>query len=254
MLPTIAIIIGAVVIIARLPGVIWPDKSREFFGRLLDVRPLISLMGLLMVGLGVLIGYAAYREALPLEFVLWIIGGLMFVFGMIYIAAPRAAKQLWDSIAARRSAGMLRVMFGTGVVIGLFLVVLGLTWMAQEGEAQGLPQRIASHENTGVAQIEMLSKQMAALEKNVMSKSDAAAQFDALMKRAAGLEETVMKNSEALVRVDEISKQLSDAVRSTAKNTELIDTVRNSLAQMEKEVKELRAAMEGAPLPRVNEP
>ena len=131
MLPIIAIVIGGLVILTRLPLVIWPDKTKELFGRALDAQPLVSVIGLLMVGLGLLIAYAAASETFAIEVVMWVIGAVMFVFGVLYVVVPQLPKQLWDKIAVPRSRGVLRTMAGAGVLVGLFVLVLGLTWMMQ---------------------------------------------------------------------------------------------------------------------------
>ena len=231
MLPTIAIIIGAVAILARLPVVIWPEKGRDFWGRIVTVRPFISLLGLALVALGVLIGYAALRETLALEFVLWIIGGLAFVFGVIYIAAPQTAGQMWESLVVPRSRGVLRVMFGSGVIIGLFLVVLGLTWMAQNHEMQAdMPQRTALREGNSPQALEALSKQVSALEA------------------------TVARNSEAAEQVALINKQLPDMRKAIEESSEEIAKIRESLVRLEDDFNKLRAEIKSAPEPNVNEP
>jgi len=141
MLPIIAIITGCLVILTRLPLVIWPDKAREIFGRALDIRPLMSLIGLTMVGASALIAYAAMSETFSIEIVMWIIAGLMLVFGVLYVAVPQLPKQLWDKVAVPRSRGMLRALAGAGTLVGLFVLVLGLTWMLQEGD-QAAPIRL----------------------------------------------------------------------------------------------------------------
>jgi len=233
MLPTIAIIIGAVAVLARLPVVIWPEKGRDFWGRIVKVRPFISLLGLLLVGVGVLIAYAAFREKFALEFVLWIIGGLAFVFGVIYVAAPQTAGQMWESLVVPRSRGALRVMFGSGVIIGLFLVVLGFTWMAQARDIEmqaGMPQRTALREGPYMKALEALSKQVSALET------------------------TVARNSEAAEEVALINKRLSDMRKIMTENSGEIAEIRKSLVRLEEDFKNLRAEIKAPPEPRVNEP
>jgi hypothetical protein len=124
--------------------VIWPDKTKELFGRTLDVHPLVSVIGLLMVGLGLLIAYAAATETFAIEIVLWVIGAVMFVFGVLYVVVPQLPKQLWDKIAVPRSRGVLRTMAGAGVLVGLFVLVLGLTWMMQGDQRSAtMPAAIA---------------------------------------------------------------------------------------------------------------
>ena len=153
MLPIIAIVIGGLVILTRLPLVIWPDKTKELFGRALDVHPLVSVIGLLMVGLGLLIAYAAATETFAIEIVLWVIGAVMFVFGVLYVVVPQLPKQLWDKIAVPRSRGVLRTMAGAGVLVGLFVLVLGLTWMMQGDQRSAtMPAAIAHGPEEAVKQ------------------------------------------------------------------------------------------------------
>lgn len=167
MLPIIAIVVGGLVILTRLPLVIWPDKTKELFGRALDVQPVVSLIGLLMVGLGLLTAYAAASETFAIEIVMWVIGALLFVFGILYVVVPQLPKQMWDKITVPRSRGVLRTMAGAGVLVGLFVLVLGLTWMMQ-GDQRPATMPPAAAIAPGIEEaVEQNGKQIAALRESL---------------------------------------------------------------------------------------
>lgn len=131
MLATLAIVAGIIIILARIPLVIWPEKAREYAGRFLANTQAVSAAGLVLVAIGVLIFYAGATERAPLEFVLWIVGALALIGGIVYVVAPVLPKQIWDSLVIKGPRNMLRVLGGIGVLIGLFVFILGLTWLEQ---------------------------------------------------------------------------------------------------------------------------
>jgi uncharacterized coiled-coil protein SlyX len=220
MLPTIAVVIGAIAILVRLPVLIAPEKAREIGSKLVTIRPLIVVMGLIMLGAGGLIAYAGNREAYSLEFVLWIIGKLFIVFGVMYVIVPSTLRSLWDRMVLPRSATALRVMGGIGTVIGLFILILGLTWMGQ-GQ-QGNAMRATSPE---LATLDKPSRELvhslhdrvaeldAAVEENSRSVEEMREKLDTLAQDVQKLQDTVVKrNSEQIAEVRQSLNKMGDAL------------------------------------------
>jgi gas vesicle protein len=212
MLPTIAIVLGAFVIITRLPFAIWPGKIRELGGKVLSFKPFVSMLGLLMVGLAGLIAYAGSREQYPLEFVMWVIGGLMFVFGIIYIVAPKIARDLWDSLIVPRSIRGLRVLFGAGALVGLFILVLGLTWYAQAAD-QAPPSRAAAN-------------------------GEAAEGLEKLRTRVSGLESAIEANNSQIENIQEglssTKKNVQTLKEQTGRLQKLLNAAREDLDELQR--------------------
>ena len=232
MLPIIAIVIGGLVILTRLPLVIWPDKTKELFGRALDVQPLVSLIGLLMMGLGLLTAYAAASETFAIEIVMWVIAAIMFVFGMLYVVIPQLPKQLWDKIAVPRSRGVLRTMAGAGVLVGLFVLVLGLTWMMQ-GD-----QRPATMPAAAIAP---------GIEEAVKQNGE---QIAELRESFPGIKQEAWENSKQIAA---LRGSLPAVKQEASENGKQIAALRKSLEDLRREVKGLRDEIKSERAPRVIE-
>jgi len=139
MLPVMAIVVGVLIILARLPLLIWPIKVREAIGRALAVRQAVSAAGLALAGLAALIIYAAATERFPLEIVLWIVGIITALAGIVFVIAPELPRQIWLALVIRRPPNLVRALAGLGIAVGIFLLALGLTWM-EEGQRPRLPR------------------------------------------------------------------------------------------------------------------
>jgi uncharacterized protein YjeT (DUF2065 family)/uncharacterized coiled-coil protein SlyX len=266
MLPTITIIIGAFVILSRLPLLLFPEKGKELAGKVLSARPLVSVLGLVMVAAAILIGYAAARETYAMEFLLWIIGGLMFVFGLIYVVAPQTAKQLWDSLIAPRSLGMVRAFSGAGVVIGLFVLVLGLTWLGQQAEMEGMmPRRIALPEEPASRQIAILSDQLSQIEKQAAENSQKIGELresleQMLVKRVSKLEGTVTDHTRQVGELrgslqEVVTERVSKLEGAVTEQSRQITDIRQVIDKVQQSLKGLQESFEIAPpKPKVSEP
>jgi len=146
MLPVIAITLGLLIVVSRIPLLIWPEKGRAYTGSALQHQSVTSVLGLLMIGSGALIAYAAVKEDFSLEFVLWIAGATSFLLGVVAVVAPHVPKQLWDTLVFHRQASLIRASAGLGVLVGLFVLGLGLTWITEQEHAQRKAVQMKSSE------------------------------------------------------------------------------------------------------------
>jgi len=222
MLATIAIIIGAAAVLFRLPLVLFPERARHAYAKIVGMQPLMSITGLLMIAAGVLIGYSSTRLDLPLEWVMWIVGALMFVFGVMYVIGPQIPRQLWDSIVAPRSTATLRVLAGIGTVIGAFILILGVTWLDQ------IPHAVPSEtpQLTGMPtqqQVERLNTFLAELSRTTAEHTKQLEELRASMDPELGN------------RVGELEEAVKD-------NTDRISDFEESLAAIGRQLQQLRAS------------
>jgi len=222
MLPTITIIVGAAAILTRLPLLLFTERTRAKYATFVSMQPLMSIQGLLMIAAGVLIGYSSTRLDLPLEWVMWIVGALMFVFGVIYVIAPQVPRQLWDSLVTPRSTRTLRVLTGIGTAIGLFILILGVSWLDQvPREAPPQAPRLAG----------MPTQK----------------QIDTLNDYLAELSKTAQENSEQLEELQgaispQIPKRIAELEQSVKDNSDRISSLQESLAQIGKQLQQFRAS------------
>ena len=136
MFPAIAITLGILIVISRIPLLIWPEQGRRYTGTALQLQPVTSVLGLLMIALGALIAYAAVTENYPMEFVMWVVGATSFLLGVVAVVAPHVPRQLWDSLVFHRHMGMVRASAALGVLIGLSVLGLGLTWLGEQSRLE----------------------------------------------------------------------------------------------------------------------
>ena len=146
MFPAIAITLGLLIVVSRIPLLIWPEKGRAYTGSALQHQPVTSVLGLMMIGSGALIAYAAVKEDFSMEFVLWIMGTMSFLLGVVAVVAPHVPKQLWDTLVFHRQASMIRASAGLGVLVGLFVLGLGLTWLTEQEHSQRKALQMRSSE------------------------------------------------------------------------------------------------------------
>ena len=55
MFPAIAITLGILIVVSRIPLLVWPEKGRRYTGTALQLQPVTSVLGLLMIAVGALI-------------------------------------------------------------------------------------------------------------------------------------------------------------------------------------------------------
>ena len=132
MFPAIAITLGILIVVSRIPLLVWPEKGRMYTGTALQLQPVTSVLGLLMIAVGALIAYASVKEDYSMEFVLWVIGATSFLLGVVAVVAPHVPRQLWESLVFQRHKGMIRASAGLGVLLGLFVLGLGLSWLGEQ--------------------------------------------------------------------------------------------------------------------------
>jgi hypothetical protein len=124
-LEDIGLFVGILIILTRLPGLIWPEKCRNISLKFIQIPNLIRITGVFAFILSIFILYTILRNMNPLEIILVIIGFLWFVSGIIIIYKPSFYEKL-SKLILGESLLRFRILAGLGTLIGASLLGLGI--------------------------------------------------------------------------------------------------------------------------------
>ncbi len=132
LLKTLAVVVGLIAALTRLPAVISPELGRKMIKMLLDRRGVALFLMVVVAVLGALIGWGfeLYREASlvnPVPLAAWILlafGALMTIMGLLGLIIPNLMFSLASKFYVVQSS-TLRALAGLGVIVGLAIALLG---------------------------------------------------------------------------------------------------------------------------------
>jgi hypothetical protein len=124
-LNVLALIIGIIAILARLPGIVWPDKAKEFGLKFLDSDTAVKTAGIVAFTLGLLIIFVFLKNKTWLEIVLFMLAVLWLPCGVLIFYRPDDYRELAKRIMGETLL-RIRILSGIGCAIGLLLVLLAL--------------------------------------------------------------------------------------------------------------------------------
>ena len=124
-LNVLALIIGIIALLVRIPGVVWPDKAKEIGLKFLDNDTAVKTAGIVAFTLGLLIIFVFLKNKSWLEIVLFMLAVIWLPAGVLIFYRPDDYREL-----ARKILGdtllRVRILSGIGCAIGLLLVLLAL--------------------------------------------------------------------------------------------------------------------------------
>jgi len=124
-LNVLALIIGIIALLVRIPGVVWPDKAKEIGLKFLDNDTAVKTAGIVAFTLGLLIIFVFLKNKTWLEIVLFMLAVTWLPAGVLIFYRPDDYREL-----ARKILGdtllRVRILSGIGCAIGLLLVLLAL--------------------------------------------------------------------------------------------------------------------------------
>jgi len=124
-LNVLALIIGIIALLVRIPGVVWPDKAKEIGLKFLDNDTAVKTAGIVAFTLGLLIIFVFLKNKTWLEIVLFMLAVIWLPAGVLIFYRPDDYREL-----ARKILGdtllRVRILSGIGCAIGLLLVLLAL--------------------------------------------------------------------------------------------------------------------------------
>ena len=123
-LETIAVILGILVIVSRLPAAIWPKKFIFFWKRKFSGESSIKNLGAIVFLVGLIFIYYIWNE---ISLIQLLVGGfsiLMLVMGMIIFVITKFPSAILNMLENKLS--LVRTMAFIAILIGLLLIQLGL--------------------------------------------------------------------------------------------------------------------------------
>ena len=123
-LEAIAIILGILLIITRLPALLWPKKFISFWKRRLAKDSFVKACGAISFFTGLVFIYLLWNE---ISLIQLLVGGfsiLMLVMGMIIFVIPKFPSTILNMLENKLS--LVRTMAFIAILIGLLLIRLGL--------------------------------------------------------------------------------------------------------------------------------
>ncbi len=123
-LETIAVILGILVIAARLPAAIWPKKFISFCKRKFSRGSSIKTFGAIAFLVGLIFIYYIRNEVSLIQLLVGGFSLLMLVMGTIIFVMPKFPSTILNMLENKLS--LVRAMAFIAVSIGLLLVQLGL--------------------------------------------------------------------------------------------------------------------------------
>ncbi len=123
-LETIAVILGILVIVTRLPAAIWPKKFISFCKRKVSRESSTKTLGAIVFLVGLIFIYYVWNEVSLIQLLVGGFSILMLVMGMIIFVIPKFPSTILNMLENKLS--LVRTMAFIAILIGLLLIRLGL--------------------------------------------------------------------------------------------------------------------------------
>jgi hypothetical protein len=124
-LKLIALVVGFIAIICRLPGIIWPEKTKEVALKIMEKDNVLKTVGVVIFTLALIIFLLILKSRTWLETVMFMLAVLWLPAGVYIYYWTDDYKEL-----AKRIMGdtlqRVKVLSAIGCAFGLLLVLLGL--------------------------------------------------------------------------------------------------------------------------------
>lgn len=126
----VSVIAGCLVIIARGPFIIWPEKTRDFYLRALATHSRIRLLGIGIASLGAaLILTGRGHQETAAVFMMAVGCVLAYVAGFVMLVMPALVKLLLESFLKGMDKLMLRGAGLLAALIGVLFIVIGVHFL-----------------------------------------------------------------------------------------------------------------------------
>ena len=127
MLKILAIFFGLLIIVSRGLIVLSPVQFRSIAKNLAGNNSVLRGMGVFVLVLSILIFIALDNDISGARAVMALFGAICFLGGLWLLTLPSQYAELVD-LFLRFPDGAIRVMAGIGVVMGILIVAMGLTY------------------------------------------------------------------------------------------------------------------------------
>lgn len=128
LLQWIGLVVGSLIIIARVPGVLWPEEYRRRIQALIQGSPAV------FKGLGVFLWIVALATFVLVAKTLTLLQALMMVLAVLFVVGgvvmiffPAAYQRVAERVLGAMPQAGVRAACGLGVLFGVWVVYLSLT-------------------------------------------------------------------------------------------------------------------------------
>lgn len=119
----LAIVFGILIILKRLPLLVWPDKTLSKFKKWASSTGNVKAIGALMFVAGIAFVFLIWNEISFLQLFVGAISINMLAFGFAYFFMPGMAAEMLRHMEGKKS--IARIAGLIGLLVGLLLVYLG---------------------------------------------------------------------------------------------------------------------------------
>ncbi len=112
----IGLVLGLLIVVTRVPGVIWPGPAGNYVLGLMARRGFLRSVSVVLLLVAFAIALATNEPLSLFEYVMLVMAGLLALGGLIWLVFPQAvrgfAEQVLDEEAFIRFGGAVGVVFG----------------------------------------------------------------------------------------------------------------------------------------------
>ena len=129
----LCVVVGALIILIRAPLIVWPAKTLDVYGKVLETDARLRALGCVVVALGLGLIVLAWKAATTESSLVFVLGWLFLLAGLWLLVFPASYRRLFESLmdVMTRSAdpAVLRLVGLAGTAFGILLVYAGLRWL-----------------------------------------------------------------------------------------------------------------------------
>jgi len=132
MLKVLTIVVGVVAVATRLVPLLFPGFGRKLLKLLLEERGALLAMMVYVAVLGALFiwgwrcEYSAPQGAIWQHYVMLVLGIIMTLLALLFLASPESLFRILTRISEMATMA-LRLLFLIGVIVGVLLILLGVS-------------------------------------------------------------------------------------------------------------------------------
>lgn len=119
----IALVIGILMVVTRLPGLIWPREFLEWFRKnLFGSTSSIKKVALASIVLGAIFLFYVFRAYGFVDVIVVTISAMIVVFGIVSLTLPEVPRSIISSL--KNKDKVIRITCAVKILIGLVLIYL----------------------------------------------------------------------------------------------------------------------------------
>ncbi len=122
-LEMIAIVLGILLVVTRLPAIFWPREFFSYWRKKVSQESSAKMLGAIVFLIGIVFIYLIWNEISLLQLLVGGFSILMIVKGVMVLILPEFPTTILSSL--EKKASVARIMAFVGLLIGILLIYLG---------------------------------------------------------------------------------------------------------------------------------